>query len=76
MNAYHVLEIDECKATAAASVTVKDHLDLLKGPELLKLSLELPLVGVEAQSEHTKALAGLGIVSVALVASSVRHWGP
>ena len=76
MNAYHVLEIDECKAAAASSVTVKDHLDLLKGPELLKLSLKLPLVGVEAQSEHPEALAGLGIVSVALVASSVRHRGP
>ena len=76
MNAYHVLEIDERKATAAASVTVKDHLDLLEGPELLKLSLKLPLVGVEAQSEHAKTLAGLGIVSVALVAASVGHRGP
>jgi len=72
----HILEVDECKAAAAASVTVKDHLDLLEGPKLLKLSLELPLVGVEAQSEHAEALAGLGIVSVALVTSSVGHRGP
>ena len=76
VNSYHILEVDECKAAAAASVTVKDHLDLLEGPKLLKLSLELPLVGVEAQPEHAEALAGLGIVSVALVTSSVGHRGP
>ena len=64
---YHVLEVDEGKAPAAAGVTVEDHLDLLEGPELLELGLELPLVGVEAQPEHAEALAGLGVISVTLM---------
>ena len=65
--AYQVLKIDEGKASAAAGVTVKHHLNLLEGPELLELCLELPLVGVEAQTEHTEALAGLRIISVTLM---------
>jgi len=72
----HILEVDESEAAAAASVAVEDHLDLLERPKLLELGLELPLVGVEAQSEHADALAGRGIVSVALVTSSVGHRGP
>ena len=43
------------------------YLDLLQGPELLELGLELPLAGVQTQAEHTEALAGLGLVSVALM---------
>ena len=43
------------------------YLDLLQGPELLELGLELPLAGVQTQAEHAEALAGLGLVSVALV---------
>ena len=42
------------------------YLDLLQGPELLELGLELPLAGVQTQAEHAEALAGLGLVSVAL----------
>ena len=67
--AYHVLEVDEGKASAATGVAVEDHLDLLERPELLELSLELPLVGVEAQTEHAEALAGLGVISVTLMSS-------
>ena len=65
--AYQVLEIDESKASAAAGVTVEDHLDLLEWPELLELCLELPLVGVEAHAEHAEALAGLRVISVTLM---------
>jgi len=72
----HVLEVDEGKASAATGVAVEDHLDLLERPELLELSLELPLVGVEAQTEHAEALAGLGVISVTLMSPPVRHWGP
>ena len=62
-----VLKIDEGKASAAAGVTVEDHLNLLERTELLELCLELPLVGVEAQTEHAEALAGLRIISVTLM---------
>ena len=73
---YQILEVDEGKASAAARVTVENHLDLLEWAELLELGLKLPLIGVEAQSEHPKALAGRSVISVALVASSVGHGGP
>ena len=65
--AYQVLEIDEGKASAPAGVAIEDHLDLLEGPELLELCLELPLVGVEAQAEHSEALTGLRVISVTLM---------
>ena len=65
--AYLVLEIDEGKASAPAGVAIEDHLDLLEGPELLELCLELPLIGVEAQAEHAEALAGLRVISVTLM---------
>ena len=48
-------------------MAVQHHLDFLQGPELLELGLELPLAGVQTQAEHAEALAGLGLVSVALV---------
>ena len=71
--AYQVLEVDEGKAPAAAGVAVEDHLDLLERPELLELGLELPLVGVEAQTEHAEALAWRGVISVALVSPPDRN---
>ena len=48
-------------------MAIEDHLNLLEGPELLELCLELPLVGVEAQAEHSEALAGLRVISVTLM---------
>ena len=65
--AYQVLKIDEGKASAAAGVTVEDHLNLLEGTKFLELCLKLSLVGVEAQPEHAKALAGLRVISVTLM---------
>jgi len=69
-----ILIVDEGKAPAAPCVAVQHHLDFLQGPELLELGLELPLVSVETQTEHAKALAGLWLVSVTLMTSPVGHW--
>jgi len=71
-----VLEVDEREASTAASVTVQDDLNLLQGAEPLELGLQLPLAGVEAQSEHSEAFARLRRVSGALVAPPVGHRRP
>ena len=70
------LEVDEREASAAASVTVQDDLNLLQGAEPLELGLQLPLAGVETQSEHSETLARLRRVSGALVAPPVGHRRP
>ena len=71
-----IFKIDEGKAPAAARVTIQHYLDLLQRAILLKLRLEFPLAGVQRQPEHPEALAGLRVVTVALVTSSARHRGP
>ena len=69
----NLLDGDECEAPGPASLAVQHHGDLGDGAELAELLLQLPLRGVETQSEHPQTCVGLGRVSVALVSPPVAH---
>ena len=64
------LEVDEGEASAAARMSVQDHLALLNTTEGAEVLLELPLGGVETQAEHTEALVGLGGLPICSSASA------
>jgi len=50
------LKVDECKASAAATVAIQHHLALLQGTKLAKLLLQLALSGVQAEAKYSDAL--------------------
>ena len=69
-----VFIVDESKTSATASMTIQNNLDLLQSSKSLELCLQFPLTCVEAQSKHSKTLAWLRVISVALMTSSAGHW--
>lgn len=68
------LKVDECKASAAATVSIQHNLALLQGAKLAKLLLQLTLSGVQAEAKHSNTLRLVRVFPVAIVAPPVGHW--
>ena len=71
LGVFHGLEVDKGEPPGTTGLSVKHHLNLLKGTELGKLLLQLSLSCVKAQTEHSKTSRCLWRVPVKTIYSKI-----
>lgn len=63
----YAFKVNESKSSAFAAESIHDHLDLLDGSEFPELLVQIPLGGVETQSEYSETLGWIWIFPVCSV---------